>query len=198
MLSRTCARCSAEADQADALHSSRGCGRCADIDHRHQRGVGVDGDRQSPVAIVEARGPEPIRDLSRGPVQDRVRVNNAGRYDARCRSTIAADLTLDRGSNIGAACWFVRMCAAIGILRRRRSVLRIGQCEGVSWPDTNETLAGYARPHSSSNSTTPRPSRKCQRPRCAEARSMPEAAHASGPRSARSAEALTAPSTAPS
>jgi hypothetical protein len=37
-----CARSSAPADQADALDSSRRCGRLADIDHRQQRGADVD------------------------------------------------------------------------------------------------------------------------------------------------------------
>jgi hypothetical protein len=36
-------RSSTPTDRADALDSSRGCGRLADIDHRQQRGADVDG-----------------------------------------------------------------------------------------------------------------------------------------------------------
>ena len=59
--------------------------------------------------------------------------------------------------------------------------------------DTKELSAGYARAKFAVNvSHSIRPSRNCQTPGCAEARSMPEAAHVFRPRSARSAEALTA------
>jgi hypothetical protein len=43
VVSWECARSSAPADQADALDSSRRCGRWADIDHRQQCGADVDG-----------------------------------------------------------------------------------------------------------------------------------------------------------
>jgi hypothetical protein len=141
--------------------------------------------------------PERVRDLGRGPDQDRVRVTNAG-HSAR---VVAARLLLIRRWT-----WVEHRSGLLVCENERcdrdprdaaaaRSAL--GNAEVVS--RTTPTIsAEYAGRNAASNSTirslaiTQLPT-----PRCAQARSMPEAAENPPSRSARSAEALTAPSTAP-
>jgi len=86
-----------------------------------------------------------------------------GPFGARCRWTIAADPMLDLGSNIGAACWFVRMSAAIGILgmppQRAPHWAMRRWCRGRHQRYLQNTPAETPRQTQPSD---PRPSRSCQ------------------------------------
>lgn len=120
--------------------------------------------------------PERIRDFSRGPVQDRVRVINAGQFVARCRARL---LLIRRWTSVEHRSG-VLVCEDERCDRNPRdaAVARSasGNAERVS--RTTPTIsAEYAGRNAASNSTirslaiTQLPT-----PRCAQARSMPEAA----------------------
>ena len=139
--------------------------------------------------------PERVRD-GRGPVQDRVRVSNAG-HSAR---VVAARLLLLRRWTWVEHRSGQSVCGNERCDRDPRDAVvtrsAFGNAEKVS--RTTPTIsAGYAGGNGPSNSARPRPSRNCQETALRAGAVNAGSRRYSPSRSARSAEALTTPSTAP-